>query len=302
LFKPDLTIQGVGVAVSVSKAQWQQSQAALRDEVRRVTTLMRSIADPSISAVGRWNIAEVAMHLSLNLMLVLGQTRQDVSRYKAVVPANFGVTGDSLIPDMEDNAELNALGLKSDTERDLAVLADRIEQQAEEYFGECAKRSPDEPRQWTVAGTTLPLWALTCNLMSEMMTHGYDMARAVRREWRIEPTHAAMVIQQLFVPVVQTCHPRTFVNAEKAADLRATYQVHLRRDGRLNFIFDDGSLSVEEPSSRRVDCHISADPAAFFMMFWQRQSQWNAMAKGQVLAWGRAPWLGLRFKSLIRNP
>src|SRR5918912_542929 len=169
--------QGVYMVASVSAAQWQRSQDALRDEVRRVTTLMRSITDPSIPAVGEWNIAEVAMHLSQNWMLVAGQARQDISRYKTVVPSVFEVSGNSVIPDMSDNAAINALGLKSDTERDLAVLADRIEQRAQEYLGECAGHSPDEPRQWTVEGTTLPLSALTCNLMNETMMHGYDMDR-----------------------------------------------------------------------------------------------------------------------------
>jgi len=287
---------------SVSAAQWQQSQDALRDEVRRLTTLMRSITDPTIPAVGGWNIAEVAMHLSQNWMLVAGQARQDVSRYKAVVPGTHEVAGNSVIPDMWDNADMNERGLKSDTERNLAVLADRIEQRAQEYLGECAGHSPDELRQWTVEGTTLPLSALTCNLLNETIMHGYDMARAAGRKWRIEPAHAAMVIEQFFVPVMQTCGPQTFVNADKAAGRQATYQVHLRGGGRFNWIFDNGSLTLEEPSTRPVDCHILADPAAFFMVFWQRQSQWNAIAKGQLLAWGRKPWLGLKFRSLIRSP
>jgi hypothetical protein len=286
----------------VSAAEWQQSQDALRDEVRRVTTLMRSIDDPGVPAVGQWNIAEVAMHLSQNWMLVPGLARQDVSRYKAVVPGIAEVAGDSMIPDMWDNADMNALALKSDAERDLAVLADRIEERAEEYLGKCAAHSPDEPRPWIVEGTTVPLSALTCNLLNETIMHGYDIAHAAGRKWRIEPTHAAMVVRQFFVPVVQTADPRTFVNAEQAAGLQATYELHLRGGGRLNWVFDDGSLRVEEPSALRVDCHISADPAAFFMVFWNRQSQWNAIAKGQLVAWGRKPWLGLKFRSLMRNP
>ena len=139
-------------------------------------------------------------------------------------------------------------------------------------------------------------------MLNETIMHGYDIAKAAGRKWRINPAHAAMVVQQFFIPVIQTCEPGTFVNAEKAADLQATYQMHLRGDGRINFVFDDGSLRVEEPSARWVDCHILADPAAFFMVFWQRQSQWNAIAKGQLIAWGRKPWLGLKFRSLIRNP
>jgi uncharacterized protein (TIGR03083 family) len=290
------------MVANVSAAQWQRNQDALRDEVQRVTTLMRSISDPGIPAVGQWDIADVAMHLSQNWMLVPGLARQDLSRYKAVVPGIADVPGDSMIPDMWDNADMNALALKSDAERDLAVLADRIEERAEEYFDECAVHSPDEQRPWIVEGTKMPLSALTCNLLNETIMHGYDIARATGRKWRIQPTHAAMVVRQFFVPVLQTNNPRTFVNAEKAAGVQATYQLHLRGGGRLNFIFDDGSLTVDEPSGRRVDCHISADPAAFFMVFWQRQGQWNAIAKGQLVAWGRKPWLGFKFRSLIRNP
>lgn len=290
------------MTVSVSTAQWQQSQSALHDEVDRVTTLMRSITDPRTHAVGGWNISEVAMHLSQNWMLVPGLARQDVSRYKAVVPGISEVAGNSMIPDMWDNADMNARALRSDAERSLAVLADRIEERAQEFFNECAGHLPDEPRPWIVEGTTVPLSALTCNLLNETIMHGYDMARAAGRKWRIEPAHAAMVIQQFFVPVIQTNDPRTFVNADNAAGLQATYQLHLRGGGRLNWIFDDGSLMVEEPSTQPIDCHILADPAAFFMVFWERQSQWNAIAKGQLLAWGRKPWLGLKFRSLMRSP
>lgn len=252
--------------------------------------------------MGQWNLAEVAMHLSHYWVLVPGLARQDLSRFRAVVPGVAKAAGNSMIPDMWDNPDMNARALKADSERDLAVLADRIEQHALEYFDECAGHSPDEPRAWIIEGTTVPLSALTCNLLNETIMHGYDIARAAGRKWRIEPSHAAMVVQQFFAPVIQTCDPQTFVRAEKAAGLQATYRLHLRRDDRLDFIFDNGSLRVEQPSTRRVDCHISADPAAFFMVFWQRQSQWDAIAKGQLLAWGRKPWLGFNFRSLVRNP
>ena len=137
--------------------------------------------------------------------------------------------------------------MKSDPERDPAVLADRIEERAEEYFGECVGHSPDESRPWLVEGTTVPLSALTCQLLNETVMHGYDIAHAAGRTWRIEPTHAAMVMRQFLVPVLQTVDPRTFVSAKKAAGLQATYQLHLRGGERFNFVFNDGSLRVESP-------------------------------------------------------
>ena len=290
------------MVASASAVQWQHSQNALRDEVRRVTTLMRSISEPGIPAVGQWNIAEVAMHLSQAWIVVPGLARRDLSQIHAVVPDMAGVAGESWVRDMWDHADSTTLAVRSDPERDLAVLADRIEERAHKYLGESAGHSPDESRPWLIEGTTVPLSALTCHLLSETVMHGYDIAHAAGRKWRIEPDHAAMVVRQFFVPVIQTCDPRTFVNAVKAAGLEATYELHLRGGDRIQYMFNDGSLTVEEPSTRRVDCHISADPAAFFMVFWQRQSQWNAIAKGQLIAWGRKPWLGLKFRSLIRNP
>jgi hypothetical protein len=97
------------MVASVSAAQWQQSQDALRDEVRRVTTLMRSISDPRVPAVGQWTLVEVARHLSQNWILVPALARRDLARYRAVVPSIPGSAGDSMIRDMWDNADMNAI-------------------------------------------------------------------------------------------------------------------------------------------------------------------------------------------------
>lgn len=295
-------MQGADVVASGSAVDWQRSQDALRDEVARVTTLLRSIQDPEAPAVGQWNLAEVAMHLSQVWIAVPGLARRDLSRLYEVIPSIADVAGDSLIRDMWELNDLTVLGVKSDPERDPAVLADRIEERAEEYFGDCAGHSPDTLRPWFVEGTTVPLSALTGHLLNETLMHGYDIARADGQPWQINPAHVAMVPRQFFMPVIQAAGPRVFVNDKKAAGLQATYEIRLRGRDRLHFVFDDGSVRIEEPSSRRVDCHISADPVAFFMVYWARQSQWTAIAKGQLTAWGRKPWLGPRFRTLMRNP
>ena len=93
-----------------------------------------------------------------------------------------------------------------------------------------------------------------------------------------------------------------FVKGAKAAGVRATYDIRLRGGDRCYFVFDDGDFTVEEPSPRRVDCHISADPVAMLLVFFARHSQWPAIATGRLMAWGRKPWLGLQLRSLLRNP
>jgi hypothetical protein len=290
------------VVASTTKADWQQGQDALRAEVRRVTTLLRSIGDPGASAVGQWNIAEVAMHLSQVWLVGPGLARRDLSRIHEVVPSFAGAAGESLIEDMWELADVTIRGVKSDPERDLAVLADRIENRAEEYLSECVGADPEAPRPWMVEGVTILLPTLTYYLLNETVLHGADVAHAAGRPWQIEPARATMVLERFIVPVMQANDPRVFVNHAKAAGIRATYDVRVRDGERFFFVFDDGSLMIEEPSSRRVDCHILADPLALLMVVWDRQSQWSAIARGKLLAWGRKPWLGLQLRSLICVP
>jgi len=153
-----------------------------------------------------------------------------------------------------------------------------------------------------VEGITLRRSTLTCHLLHETLVHGYDIAHAAGRKWRIEPAHAVIALGRFIFEVFQAAPPRTFVNSAKAAGVLATYDVRIRGGDSFFFVFDDGNLTVEEPSSRTVDCHISADPVTLLMVVFARQSQWSAIALGKLLAWGRKPWLGTQPRSLLRNP
>lgn len=290
------------MVASALDASWRQGQDALRDAVRRITALLRSVDDPQAHAVGEWTLGEVAMHLSQAWIVVPGLARRDLSGVYDVAPSLAADAGESLIRDMWELGATTIVGVNSDPERDPAVLADRIEQRAEEYFSDCAGTDPDASRAWLVQGATVRQSTLTYHLLNETLMHGLDIARAAGRPWPIERAHAAMIVGRFLMPVFQALDPRTMVNPRTAARLRATFEVRLRGGDRFHFIFDQGALTIADPSSRRVDCYISADPVAFLMVAWGRQSQWPAIATGKLLAWGVKPWLGLRLRSLIRNP
>lgn len=286
---------------NATTVDWGQAQQALRDEVQRVTALLRSVRNPTAPALGEWDIAQLAMHLSQAWVAVSDFARGDLSRISEVVPTLPGTTEPSLIRDMEDLSGVTTQAVRSDDERDLNVLADRIDESAREFFAESVGRSPGEQRSWFLEGTTVPLSALTCHLLNETIVHGYDIALSDGQPWRIEPSHAALVLEGFIVPVLQAADPHTFVDP-KASGVRATYEVRFRGAGRHLFVFDHGALTIEKPSSRKVDCHISADPVAMLLVTWARTSQWGPIAKGKLVAWGRKPWLGFQFRGLLRTP
>jgi hypothetical protein len=293
------------MTTSASTLDWQQSQDALRDEVGRVTALLRSIPDPGAApVVGQWNLTEVAVHLSQAWLGIPGLARGDLSAFYDLVPDRAGMAGDSLVRDIADLGDVTTQWVRADPERHLSLLADRIEACAKQYFADCARQSPDEVRPWLIQGSTLPLSAFTCHLLNETVVHGYDIARAAGRPWRINPAHAVLLMDRFFLPLLQGTDSRMLVNAVTAAGVHATFDVRIRGGSRFHFhfVFDDGALRVETPSARRVDCHLSADPVAFLLVFWNRRSQWQSIAKGQLMAWGRKPWLAPRFRSFLANP
>lgn len=69
-----------------TKVGWDRAQDALRDEVRRVTALLRSVRDPAAPEVGNWNLAGTAMHLSQVWLVVPGLAREDLSGIYEVMP------------------------------------------------------------------------------------------------------------------------------------------------------------------------------------------------------------------------
>lgn len=290
------------LVIQATVAEWQQGQTALRQEVDRVTSLLRSIQDSQAPALGQWNIGELAMHLSQAWLGIPAMARRNLAPIYEVLPDIAGTAGDSMMNDIWELGDLMLRAVEKDPERDLGVLADRIGAEADRYLADCAGADPNALNPWMVRGFTLPLSISTYHLLQETVVHGYDIARAAGRKWRVEPSHAAMVLGRFVFPVLKAAPSRMFVNGAKAAGVRATYDIRLRGGGRYYFVFDDGDFTVEEPSARRVDCHISADPVAMLLVFFARRSQWPAIATGKLMAWGRKPWLGFQLRSLMRNP
>lgn len=289
---------------TVDTAAWTRAQGALRYEVDRVVDLLRNVRNPTAPAVGDWNLGEVAMHLSQAWVAVPGLARQDLTGVFDVVPNLEGTAGEGLMNDVWELGGITMMAVNADPERNPRVIADRIEERAAAYFSFLASAPDAGDRTWLVNGIRVPPSVFTAHLLHETVAHAYDIATADNRPWRIERAHAALVIEGFYVPVISALPPRAMVNQDAARGKHAAFAIHLRDAGTSMLAFDDGELTIEFPpsGSRRIDCHISADPAAFLLVALARQSQWRAIARGQLVAYGRKPWLGPQFRAFMRNP
>jgi hypothetical protein len=215
--------------------------------------------------------------------------------------ASMAQGGGGLLPDVWDLASMTTVLVDAESERDLGRLADRIDASTDKLLAIMRSAPDDGPRPWLVQGVEFSLSNLTCHALNELTVHGRDIALADGRDWPISRSDANLVVNGFLFPSLAGLG-RSMVNQETAADVQVTYDIRVRGGGRVFFRLDKGDFSVEVPNRGRVDCHLLVDPAAFLLVAWARISQWRAIPRGQLLAWGRRPWLGLKLRTYLRNP
>ncbi|MGQ0618220.1 MAG: hypothetical protein ACT4PW_14740, partial [Acidimicrobiia bacterium] len=234
-------------ATTTGTVDWRLAAEALAEEVKRVTALLRTVRNPTAPATGQWNLAEVAVHLAQAWVVVPGLAADDLSEVYAALPQLEARADGSLIGDVWDLGRVTTDGVKGETERDLKVLADHIDQRAGAFLAGLHDGRDQERHTWLVEGMTVALPTLIGHLLNETIVHGWDIARADGRRWTVSRAHAALVIDGFLIPVITSLGPRTMVDQNAAAGLRATFEVRVRGGGRHLFAFDDGALEVKKP-------------------------------------------------------
>lgn len=250
--------------------------SAVEKTAYRVSLLLRSASHPEKKACGFWTVAETANHLS--------------HCYPSFVDAFKGVFATA----PEDVDPHNAEVLAADPERDLDVLADRVDADAREYLEVAGSFDEGELVDF-FTGMLVPASGITATLLGEALVHGYDIARAEALPWRIEPEHAVLTLEGMAPVLVH------FVDEEAAADLDACFEIRLRGGSTSYWNFEGGRLAVGDSAIRLTDCHISADPVTFLLISYNRIGSTVPALSGKIRIWGRRPWLATRLGGVFRT-
>jgi hypothetical protein len=251
---------------------------AVRDVTSRWANLLRSVTDPSRTAIGHWSISEVATHTSHIFGL-----------YPELVRG-----GTSYVTDHLNMSEEWERQLRNDPERDLDAIAKRIEQSTDDFLTAVEGEDWAAPKHWH-GGLEVPVYTLASVLISESALHGLDVARAETRPWTVESLHASLTIDG-FLPFLHH-----FVNPDAVRGLDAVFELKIRGGSHVYVTIHDSKLSIDEARPVSIDCKISADPVSYVLVGFGRISQLRPILMGKIIAYGKKPWLGLRFGKLFRQ-
>ncbi|MFJ8571060.1 maleylpyruvate isomerase family mycothiol-dependent enzyme [[Kitasatospora] papulosa] len=254
---------------------------ALRATAEEIAQLLRRAPDTGAAVPGLvWTVGELAAHLA--------QANELMADVAAGRPRRHG----DGTP--EGIAAANEQALDAFAERRADPLAAMIVTRTEAYL-EAVASHPAEETLLTPMGPMNRV-VLGSYLLTHMLGHGVDLARALKRPHMVDRARA-----RLTLPFLLEAMPRV-TDAAATAGLDARYAVRLWGGGRFGVTFTDGTATVGHAFPDRPDCTISIEPVTFLLMALGRCSPAGAMARGRVLAWGRRPWLGPRFPEYFTAP
>lgn len=252
----------------------------LRSSSLRFAELVGKITDENATSkhLPDWRAREIVQHVT-----ILPDYYQEIAAGTAVLT--------------EAATEMAARNVVNIARIETVPLADCVQRMVDGIEAFC--RVVDDAGQSTVAfqaGSTPTLTQVAAIAVGEYEVHGLDLAAALGVPWKIERNAAAMcVLAALPAAGAQ------WVDRDAAAGHTGSYRIKLRGGlGVVRVVFEDGAATVAATpapgAGERASTLISADPVAMLQVFYRRQSQWAAIAKGQMLSYGPRPVRALTLK------
>ncbi|WP_307623836.1 maleylpyruvate isomerase family mycothiol-dependent enzyme [Streptomyces sp. V3I7] len=259
---------------------------AIRGTAGDIAALLRGAAGTSGPIPGsQWTVGEAAAHLALANRLMAEIAAGHERPYGDGTPQSL--------------AAANAESLDVFEERAAEPLAAMIVEQAEALLdATAAHHTPSTATDGVLMTPLGPMnhALLASYLLTHMLGHGYDLARALGRPHMIDRTRV-----ELCLPFLKSAMPRV-ADAAAVSGVTARYTLRLRGGPAFGVTFAGGAVEVSPELVDRPDCTVLTEPVAFLLMALGRQGPWQALARGHVLAWGRRPWLAPRFPALFIAP
>jgi len=259
------------------------ARLALEVTAGQVAAMLRGLPDleTPLSNSSYWTVREAAVHL-----VNYGGTYADIAQgmpspVQAVTRENLAAENDMRIADIPETAP--------------AAVADLLLESVDGFLEGTAALPGDHPVVFH-GGIGLDVAGLVGISLGEYLLHGYDIAEAEGKPWRIDPAHAHLVLYG-YGP----CYG-DLVNPKTTQGLNAGFGIEIRGGAAFTVRFTDGVYGVEPPQSLPVDATISADPAAFLLVGSGRMSQSSAVALDLLTPGGLQPEMALRFVDLFVYP
>lgn len=258
------------------------ARRSVMSAAERMADLLATAPDVNVLAQRcEWSLREVAAHFITGAPMFTDMANGIPGPAVSLEKAYVKEFCERRIADVSETDPLKLSGL----------LLDGVE----EFLDATVDRPGDDPIVFQ-AGLPHTLFGLVGVFLGELLLHGFDMASALGRPWRIDPGDAALVLAA-YTPLLAVWE----IDSERTEGLTAAIGIELRGVGQMTARFDDGAFGIE-PAGGPVDSTLSADPVAYLMVGAGRISRYEAVALGGMTVGGDRPDLAFDFPTLFVYP
>ena len=272
---------------------------ALEQASERAAGLVRQAAPLDGPVPGlEWTKAELVAHLCAICEAFASTLRGEdfAERFGTQFVGSYG-SGPTL---REAVAATNAKVVKLASFATPAAAADALTSGAANLlaaFDSHRDLSARRPAPWYGPEVALPVGSLLSVAVSELLVHGYDLARAAGAGLRPSPASAASATA-VAAAVMSEMLPR-ILDERTASGFTGSFEVRVRGGERFVLRIADGRAWSEPAENGNVDCVLTLSAYHALLMGYDRVPVWRVIAAGKTWASGRRPWLGLRFHRLF---
>ncbi|MFY1632572.1 maleylpyruvate isomerase N-terminal domain-containing protein [Solwaraspora sp. WMMB335] len=279
----------------VPAERWTLARTALRVSGDRFRSLLTVDSNPTAMATRDWTVAESAAHVLTVAMLYLSLVDDTASPLQAP-----GL--DVILPstNVDTIAEVNELLLRHYAERDPDLLAAQLADAIDAILTATERIPPERTVRW-LGGARVPVAGLMAHLVSELLLHGWDMARALGRPWVIPDEHAALHWELFFLGTLHHDHGK-LLNTEQAMPKRPiAVRFRTAYTPTATIVLDDRRAWLAPPD-HPVDVRMWFRPARFSLMLSGRISIVVAALRRDVVVGGPRPWRLPAFLRVVHTP
>lgn len=253
---------------------WSAVRAEVIDATARVGALLRALphGDVPLDRV-TWTAAETAAHL-------------------VSLPPRYRAMLDGPTPFPASLADDNARAIALVADRDPAVLADRLTTEVDTLLAALGNDGDRPIRYFRLPHTVAGLGGI---MLTELLVHGADLARALHRPWPISRAQARACLRGV-IPALALV-----ADTVAATRLPGTYHLHVRGGDDWTFAVRDGLVTITAGRPARADARLSADPVMFLRGGYGQVGALRVALTGGVLAYGRKPWMAANVGLLFRE-
>jgi uncharacterized protein (TIGR03083 family) len=246
-------------------------------------------------ATADWTVADSAAHVLVIALLYVALVNDEAETLQIPhLDEILATTNVDTVADLNDHA------LKHFTERNPERLAAFLGDAVDAILEATRDTPPETTVRW-LGDSRVPVAGVVAHLVNELLVHGWDMARALRRPWSMPDDHAALYWELFFLGMLHHDYGVLLNTSLPMPDRPVAVQFRSAYTPTATIVLGDGRVWLAPPEDP-YDVRVTFHPARFNLMLFGRTRTITAVIRRDVVIGGPRPWRLPAFLRVVHMP